>query len=59
MRTKKVRSNTPVSILMPAPLQQALIERAEREDLTFSQIVRRAVRKEFGLTEAETEGAGK
>jgi hypothetical protein len=34
---------------MPLPLQQALVQKAIREDLTFSQLVRRAIRKEFGL----------
>lgn len=49
MRAKKPKDRVPVSILMPLPLQQALVDKALREDLTFSQLVRRAIRKEFGL----------
>jgi hypothetical protein len=48
MSAKKPRDRVPVSILMPVPLQQALIEKAKQEDLTFSQVVRRALTKEFG-----------
>lgn len=57
MRAKKAKARVPVSILMPLPLQEAVIEKALREDLTFSQLVRRALRKEFGLSTES--GAGK
>lgn len=48
MKLKKVLSdNVPVSVLVPAALQRILLEKARREDLSFSQIVRRAIRKEM------------
>ncbi len=47
-RKKVFRDNTPCSVLLPAPLQRVLAEKARREDMTFSQIVRRALRKEVG-----------
>jgi hypothetical protein len=58
MKAKKARARVPVSVLMPLPLQQALVDKALREDLTFSQLVRRAIRKEFGLSQHEV-GADK
>ena len=52
MPKKKTASATaPVSVILPVPLQEMLCARAAREDLTFSQIVRRALRKEFGVKE--------
>lgn len=38
-----------MSVILPIPLQQAVCRRAASEDLTFSQIVRRALRKEMGF----------
>lgn len=46
-------SRVPVSVLMPIELQKVVAARAQREDLTFSQIVRRAVRKELGIRDGD------
>jgi hypothetical protein len=49
-RKRKLSNETPVSFRLPAILQKLLLEKAQSEDLTFSQIIRRAVRHELGLT---------
>jgi post-segregation antitoxin (ccd killing protein) len=46
-RKKTARDDIPVSFRLPADLQKILIEKARREDLNFSQLVRRALRREF------------
>lgn len=51
-KKKAANRNSPVSVILPVPLQEMLCARALREDLTFSQIVRRAIRKELGVKEA-------
>jgi hypothetical protein len=48
MKHKTRFSDTvPVSILIPKPLQEMVFKRAQIEDLSFSQLVRRAIRKEL------------
>ena len=52
-RKKLFRSDIPTSVLMPAPLQRAIAERAEREDRSFSAVVRLAIKKELGISDSE------
>lgn len=46
-RKKIVRDDVPVSFRLPAEIQQVLLEKARREDLNFSQLARRALRREL------------
>jgi post-segregation antitoxin (ccd killing protein) len=47
MSRKKVsREGVPVSFRLPLELQKALLEKARQEDLNFSQLARRALRRE-------------
>ena len=45
-KKKAARDDVPVSFRLPADLQQLLLERARQQDLNFSQLVRRALRRE-------------
>jgi len=45
-RNKSVREDVPVSFRLPADVQRLLLEKARRQDLNFSQLVRRALRRE-------------
>lgn len=42
-RKRKPDASRACSVPMPAEMQQALIERARREDRSFSSVVRRAI----------------
>ncbi len=42
-RKRKADGKKPVSITMPRRLQQAIIDRADKEDRSFSATVRRAI----------------
>jgi hypothetical protein len=50
-RKKQFKSDVPTSILIPAPLQRAIAQRAHDEDRSFSAIVRLAIKKELGIEE--------
>ena len=45
-RIKMPKSDVPVTFRLPIRVQQILIDKARREDLNFSQLVRRALRRE-------------
>ena len=49
-----MNDRVPVSVLMPAELQLALVKKASKEERSFSALVRIAVRRELGLEEAKT-----
>lgn len=50
MRRKTTfKSDVPVSVLMPPELQRAIADKAEREERSFSGLVRLALKKELGL----------
>lgn len=53
-RKRTFKNDVPCSVLLPEPLQRVLADKAHREDLTFSQIVRRALRKEVGTLREAT-----
>lgn len=42
-RKRKADDSKPCSVPMPLEMQQAIIRRAEREDRSFSSVVRRAL----------------
>jgi hypothetical protein len=48
-RKKKFRDDVPASVLIPAPLQRAIAARAVKEERSFSAVVRRAIKKDFGI----------
>lgn len=48
-RKKRFRSDLPTSVLLPAPLQRAIADKANREERSFSAVVRRALKKELGF----------
>lgn len=45
-RRKAARQDIPISFRLPVEVQTRLVQKAAREDLNFSQIVRRALRRE-------------
>ena len=44
---KKVKNDVPVSFRIPVEVLELLIQKARREDLNFSQLVRRSLRREL------------
>lgn len=59
-RKKSPSEDVPVSFRLPVNVQAALMEKARKEDLNFSQIVRRALRREVtraGIPVHEKEAA--
>jgi post-segregation antitoxin (ccd killing protein) len=44
---KLPKADTPVTVRIPVRVQEILVEKARREDLNFSQLVRRALRREL------------
>ena len=46
-RKKNINDDVPVSFRLPVEVQELLIEKAHAEDLNFSQLVRRALRREL------------
>lgn len=42
---------------LPRPLSKAARQKAKSEDITFSQLMRRAIRRELGITEPQTTAA--
>ncbi len=44
---KTPKSDVPVTVRLPLRVQQILLNKARREDLNFSQLVRRALRREM------------
>jgi len=45
-KKKEPRDDVPVSFRLPVEIQNLLMRKAQAEDLNFSQIVRRALRRE-------------
>jgi hypothetical protein len=52
MRKKNFKQDVPTSVILPIPLQRAIVARAVAEERSFSAIVRRALKKELGLPDA-------
>jgi len=50
VRKKKFSADVPTSVILPIPLQKAIVKRAVEEERSFSAIVRIALMKELGLT---------
>lgn len=48
-RKKNFDGSVPTSVLIPEALQRALVEKANKEERSFSAVVRRAIKKELGL----------
>jgi len=49
VRKKQRNTGVPKSVLMPAPLYRAIVQKADNEDRPISSIVRFAIRKELGM----------
>jgi hypothetical protein len=47
-RTNLPKGSVPVTFRLPRDIQQLLLEKARREDLSFSELIRRALRREIG-----------
>jgi hypothetical protein len=52
-RKKVFNDRVPVSILIPAPLQKAIAQKAIQNGRSFSAEVRQAIKKELGTEEKE------
>jgi hypothetical protein len=52
-RKKIFKDDVPTSVILPIPLQRAIVARAVAEERSFSAIVRRALKKELGLSDLE------
>jgi len=58
-KRKDAREEVPISFRLPIDVQTVLVAKARKEDLNFSQLVRRALRRELadaGITVKEEAG---
>jgi Ribbon-helix-helix protein, copG family len=46
-RTKLPKGSVPVTFRLPRDVQQLLLSKARREDMSFSEVIRRALRREI------------
>ena len=46
-KKKSPNEDVPVSFRLPATVQKVLLDKARQQDLNFSQLVRRALRREL------------
>ena len=46
-RTKLPKGSVPVTFRLPRDVQQLLLDKARREDMTFPELIRRALRREL------------
>ena len=49
-RTKLPKGSVPVTFRLPREVQQILLEKARREEMSFSELIRRALRGEVRTT---------
>jgi hypothetical protein len=47
-RTKLPKGSVPVTFRLPRDIQQLLLDKARREDMSFAELIRRALRREIG-----------
>ena len=47
-RTKLPKGSVPVTFRLPRDIQQLLLDKARREDMSFPELIRRALRREIG-----------
>jgi hypothetical protein len=45
-RTKLPKGSVPVTFRLPRDIQQLLLDKARREDMSFPELIRRALRRE-------------
>lgn len=45
-RTKLPKGSVPVTFRLPRDIQRRLLEKARREEMSFSELIRRALRRE-------------
>jgi hypothetical protein len=48
-RTKLPKGSVPVTFRLPRNLQKLLLNKARRDEVSFSELVRRALRREIGM----------
>jgi Ribbon-helix-helix protein, copG family len=46
-RTKLPKGSVPVTFRIPREIQQRLLDKARREEMSFSELIRRALLREF------------
>jgi hypothetical protein len=46
-RTKLPKGSVPVTFRLPREVQQLLLDKARREEVSFSELIRRALRREI------------
>jgi predicted CopG family antitoxin len=51
-RTKLPRGSVPVTFRLPREVQKLLLKKARREEVSFSEVVRRALRREIQADKA-------
>ena len=51
-RTKLPKGSVPVTFRLPREIQQVLLEKARREAMTFSELIRRALRREVNTAQS-------
>jgi hypothetical protein len=48
-RTKLPKGSVPVTFRLPQEVQQLLLDKARREQMSFSELIRRALQREVGI----------
>jgi predicted HicB family RNase H-like nuclease len=48
-RTKLPAGSVPVTFRLPRQVQEILVEKARREKISFSELLRRALRRQIGI----------
>lgn len=51
-RTKLPKGSVPVTFRLPREIQQRLLDKARREEMSFSELIRRALFREIGTARA-------
>jgi len=46
-RTKLLKGSVPVTFRLPREVQELLLDKARREEMSFSELIRRALRREI------------
>jgi hypothetical protein len=52
-RTKLPRGSVPVTFRLPREIQQRLLDKARREEMSFSELILRALRREIRTARAQ------
>jgi predicted HicB family RNase H-like nuclease len=53
-RTKLPRGSVPVTFRLPRQVQKILTDKARREEISFSELIRRALRREIRIARMPT-----